>query len=404
MAAPLVSIVMPSFNQARFIRAAIESVLAQDYPGLELLIIDGGSTDGTAAIVAEYGSRVFWTSARDRGQADAVNRGFRRARGEILGWLNSDDVLEPGAVSAVVPIFEASPEAAAVYGDGQMIDAGGEVVSPIRTPAELDLFELVHVQDTLLQSSVFLRRSAYETVGPLDETLHWTMDYDLFIRLALRYPFVHIPRVLSSWRRYPETKTLSGGRRRFREFVRVLRRYSNRRYPPGYWRYAFDWVRKSCREWQRHAAGTAWEAPASRLLSLAEQRFQATVRHLRRRSGRYADGWAAPRVEILLRGRTRPGKVVIRGRLPEHCPVSGGQRLVVECDGAARARIDLAPGSFEVAVSLAARAQPWHLTIRAAKSFVPRREGIDDDGRRLAYRLDAVVWEEECPPALRDAR
>ena len=119
---PLVSIVTPSFNQARFIRETIESVLAQDYPRIEYIVVDGGSTDGTIDILRGYDGRLIWSAERDRGQADAINKGFRRARGEILAWLNSDDTYLPGAVSAAVSHLVQHRDCAMVYGDGFLID------------------------------------------------------------------------------------------------------------------------------------------------------------------------------------------------------------------------------------------------------------------------------------------
>src|SRR5260370_6004561 len=119
---PLVTIVTPSYNQGRFIRATIESVLSQDHPAIEYIIMDGGSTDNPAAVVKEYSSRVKWISERDRGQSDAINKGFRAAKGEIVSWLNSDDFILPGAVSLAVRAFEGRPQAMGVYGEGYLID------------------------------------------------------------------------------------------------------------------------------------------------------------------------------------------------------------------------------------------------------------------------------------------
>src|SRR5207253_836839 len=129
MKQPLVSIITPSYNQGRFIRATIESVLGQDYPNIEYIIMDGGSKDETASIAREYSRRLTFISERDRGQSDAINKGFRMARGEIVSWLNSDDIILPGAVRSAVEAFERVPSAGAVYGDGYLIDLVGNVNS-----------------------------------------------------------------------------------------------------------------------------------------------------------------------------------------------------------------------------------------------------------------------------------
>src|ERR1700693_3648321 len=126
MAQPLVTIVTPSYNQGQFIRTTIESVLSQDYPHIEYIIMDGGSKDETAAMVKEYGSRLTWISEKDRGQSHAINKGFRMARGSIISWLNSDDLILPGAVRKAVDGFRQNPEAGAVYGEGYLIDREGK--------------------------------------------------------------------------------------------------------------------------------------------------------------------------------------------------------------------------------------------------------------------------------------
>ena len=129
MTEPLVTIVTPSYNQGRFIRATIESVLAQDYPAIEYIIMDGGSTDETAAIASEYNERLTFISEPDRGQSHAVNKGFRMARGEIVNWINSDDVILPGAVGHAVRALTQHPRVGAVYGEGYTIDRDGKFLT-----------------------------------------------------------------------------------------------------------------------------------------------------------------------------------------------------------------------------------------------------------------------------------
>jgi glycosyltransferase involved in cell wall biosynthesis len=129
MSAPLhVSVVMPSYNQARFIRAAIDSILSQDYQGIDLLVMDGGSTDGTVDILASYGDRLQFVSQRDAGQSDAINRGLQRAAGDIICWLNSDDLFTPRAILDVVQAFDKHPHVDFVYGRGWNIDAQGNIL------------------------------------------------------------------------------------------------------------------------------------------------------------------------------------------------------------------------------------------------------------------------------------
>jgi glycosyltransferase involved in cell wall biosynthesis len=201
-----VTIVTPSFNQGRFIRSTIESVLGQDYPHIEYLVMDGGSTDETVPILRSYGDRLTWVSERDRGQAEAINKGWRRGRGSILAYLNSDDTYFPGAVAKAVAALEANPDAGAVYGEGYHDDENGRVIE--RYPTEP--FEPARLADTcfICQPTVFVRRHLVERLGYLDESRRYCMDYDLWIRLARISHFVYVPDYLAATRLHADAKTL----------------------------------------------------------------------------------------------------------------------------------------------------------------------------------------------------
>ena len=172
--APLVTVVTPSFNHGRFMRETIESVLTQSYPRIEYLVMDGGSTDETVKILESYGDRVAWVSERDRGQTDAINKGWRRGRGAILAYLNSDDTYLPGAVEKAVAGLRAHPDAGAVYGEGYHVDESGRVIE--RYPTEP--FDLTRLPQTcfICQPTVFLRRELVERVGYLDESLRYRSE------------------------------------------------------------------------------------------------------------------------------------------------------------------------------------------------------------------------------------
>lgn len=228
---PLVSIVTPSLNQARFIRDTIESVRGQDYPRIEHLVLDGGSRDGTLDILAGYPG-LRWTSGPDGGQTHAINGGFRMATGEILSWLNADDALLPGSITAVVEAFRADPAAMMVYGDGDLIDAEGRPLQPFRFTEPFNLRRLIEVHDYILQPAAFVRRPALEAVGYLDESLNWCMDWDLWIRIGRRFPVRYLPRRLAQARIHADTKTSRGGWPKVREMHRILRRHSGRRVAP----------------------------------------------------------------------------------------------------------------------------------------------------------------------------
>lgn len=221
----LVSIITPSFNQARYIEATLDSVLSQDYPEIEYIVMDGGSTDGTVDILKRYEHRLAgWVSEKDRGQTDAINKGFARARGEVLAWLNSDDTYQPGAVREAVEALRAHPEAALVYGDANYIDETGRVIG--RFPAaQTDYRRLRQGYVHIPQQAAFWRASRWRQVGPLDDSFFFAMDYDLWVRLAGLAPLVYLPgKVWANFRLHRDAKTISADDRCWPEMLRVHRR------------------------------------------------------------------------------------------------------------------------------------------------------------------------------------
>jgi glycosyltransferase involved in cell wall biosynthesis len=222
---PLVTIVTPSFNQAPFLRAAIESVLTQEYPRVEYIILDGGSSDNSIDILREFDGRVRWQSRPDDGQADALASGFALARGAIFGWLNADDLLHRNALAEAVAFLEAHPEIALVYGDAVFVDAGGNEIMPCRQVRPFDLKRLRYGADYIVQPSAFFRRSAYEAVGGIDRNLHWSMDYDLWLKIAERHGVAYVPRTWSGYRLQPRGKTVGGGFARIEEVAAMTLRH-----------------------------------------------------------------------------------------------------------------------------------------------------------------------------------
>jgi len=242
--APWVTVVTPSFNQGRFLRATIDSVLAQDYPNIEYLVIDGGSSDDTLEILSSYGDRLHWVSEKDEGQSQAINKGFRRARGEILAWLNSDDVYAPGAVEKAARILNERPEIGLVYGRGEILDESGDVVGPFQEIERFSLWRLLFFLDYILQPATFFRRSLVHELGYLNERLEFAMDWDLWIRLAARADVVFLDEVLARSREHGASKTRTGGWRRIRELGGLTRNYAGRFWTPGVQLYALDTLRR----------------------------------------------------------------------------------------------------------------------------------------------------------------
>lgn len=202
-----VSIVTPSFNQGRFIERTLLSVAGQTGAELEHLVFDGGSTDNTVEILKHFSPPVRWVSKKDKGQCDAVNKGILAADGEIIGWLNSDDIYSPGAVARVVAFFEANPEIDLVYGMADHIDIFDKVIGPY--PSEPWDFERLKETCFICQPTLFFRRSVVEKYGLLDESLTYCMDYEYWLRLGKSGArFACIEEKLAGSRLYAENKTL----------------------------------------------------------------------------------------------------------------------------------------------------------------------------------------------------
>ncbi len=221
---PLVSIVTPSFNQARFLEDTIQSVLEQDYPRIEYIIVDGGSTDGSLEIIQRYaGQLAWWVSEPDKGQTDAINKGFARANGDILAWLNSDDTYQPGAVREAVEYLGSNPQAGMVYGDANLIDESGQVIGQFPA-AQTDYHRLRRGYVHIPQQAAFFRADLWRQVGPLDPSFYFAMDYDLWVRLARLARLDYHPRLWANFRLHSGGKSLVADDRCWPEMLRVHRR------------------------------------------------------------------------------------------------------------------------------------------------------------------------------------
>ena len=207
---PRISIVTPSFNQRHFLEETMQSVLGQDYPDIEYVVIDGGSNDGSADLLRANSSRLaYWVSEPDGGQTEAINKGFRRTTGEILAWLNSDDVYCPGAFRRVADFFLQHPDLGAVVGDQETINASGQVLE-VKKAVPVSYLQSLHSGCGVSQPATFFTRAAWTRAGELDATLRYQMDYEYFVRLLRTGTrFGLIPTPLARFRLHGSSKTVS---------------------------------------------------------------------------------------------------------------------------------------------------------------------------------------------------
>ena len=221
---PKVSIITPSFNQGQFLEASIRSVLDQDYPNIEYILVDGGSKDDSVEIIKKYADRLtWWVSEKDKGHADALNKGFSRATGDILAWLNSDDVYFPRAVSEAVASLKSQPEVGLVYGDADLIDDSGTTIGQFgskQTGYRPMLRGSVHIP----QATTFFRADVWRRVGPLDLTLFFSFDYDLWVRIAKVSRVLYVPKRWAKFRIHGAGKTIINDDRCYPDMLRVLKR------------------------------------------------------------------------------------------------------------------------------------------------------------------------------------
>jgi len=217
----LVSIVTPSFNQARYIEETIQSVLSQDYPQIEYLVLDGGSTDGTVDLIRKYAGRLaYWVSEADGGQTAAINKGFGRAEGQFLAWLNSDDTYQPGAVAAAVSYLQRHPDVGMVYGDCNYIDETGTVMGKFHS-AQTNYRLLRRGYTHIPQQTMFFRANLWKQLGPLDPSFYFAMDYDLWTRLAAHTELKYVSQTWANFRLHTTGKTIAADDRCWPEMIRV---------------------------------------------------------------------------------------------------------------------------------------------------------------------------------------
>lgn len=247
MSPPRLSVVTPSFDQAQFIERTLRSVLDQRVDSLEYVVCDGGSTDGTLDILRRYEDRLRWVSERDGGQAEAVNKGLSLTSGEVIGWLNSDDIYCPGALEYVCAFFDEHPDVDIVYGDANHIDEEDLVIEPYYT----EDWDYERFKDVcfVCQPAVFFRRRIVSRHGLLDRSLRYCMDYEYWLRIGATTPFVRLPRIVAGSRMYRTNKTIGSRVAVHAEINGMLKRTIGM--VPTRWLYNYAFAVYDARGWDR---------------------------------------------------------------------------------------------------------------------------------------------------------
>lgn len=222
---PKISIVTPSYNQGQFLEETILSVLNQGYPNLEYFVMDGGSTDNSVEIIQKFASQLtYWESKPDKGQSHAINKGFKMATGELVAWLNSDDVLLPGTLCEIAKVWLEDRSVGFIHGISELIDENSNSLEKTHGSTFDFLDSLMTSKNPVAQPSTFISRQCLSEVGYLDETLHMSMDWDLWLRIGNKYPTRFISKVFSGSRHWPMTKTRTQVEKSAEDHISIVKR------------------------------------------------------------------------------------------------------------------------------------------------------------------------------------
>jgi glycosyltransferase involved in cell wall biosynthesis len=390
---PTIGIVTPSFQMAGFLRETIDSVLAQDWPHVDYLVMDGGSRDGTRDLLEGYGDRIRWVSEPDGGQADAVNRGFERTHGELFTFINADDVYRPGALRAAVEGFVRNPDAAAVYGDADFVDRNGDTVTPYPV-RDFDRERLMH-ECFVCQPAAFVRRDTWAAVGGLDAELRYALDYDLWIRLSEHHRMARIPGTLATSRMHPDNKSLGERGGLYRESMAAARRHFG--YVPMTWlehyaRHRVDRVDQFYAHSEPSRRSRAFALAAGLRYNARQPRRFWRDWQADGRTEPFGDGWMSKAYRAEHAAPAGATRLVVAGR--HHAELRRPLLLSVSVDGRRVGRVVMRHnGAFEKSFPIPPepRGRRCEVELVSVWTWRPRRR--HDDARRLSCLLDRVAFE-----------
>ncbi|MEO5669708.1 MAG: glycosyltransferase family 2 protein [Ramlibacter sp.] len=408
---PIVSVVMPSLNQAGFIEASIRSVLDQDYPNLELLVIDGGSTDSTLQrlqyLFAEYGNRLRWVSKRDSGPANAINKALRAVRGDIVGWLNSDDLYAPGAVARAAGFFAAKPDMLMAYGEAEHIDANGKSLGRYPTQPPTATIEAFHGGCFICQPTVFVRRALFEKTSYLDEGLKTAFDFDLWLRCFRQFPtrIGHLDEVQARSRLHDGSITLLQRRHVALEGISLLAKYVGAPRPHWFWTY----LDELCATYPLVGSVTDINADVTHLLEQVTPHFDsetmgalktALAQDARLRialPGVFADvhpdGWAGETLAVRMKRPPASGGSCLRLHCLNEPLIGTTLDLAVQTSWGEEQFLTVAPGTFEIRVGIpdVHAGDSLVVMVKTKNPFIPREvEAGSTDGRKLAFKVTSM--------------
>jgi glycosyltransferase involved in cell wall biosynthesis len=392
---PVIGIVTPTYNMAHFLEETIESVLSQDYPHVDYVVMDAGSKDGSVEILQKYGDRFRWVSEKDRGQADAVNKGYHATSGEIFTFLNSDDTYLPGALSTIAKHFKANPGVGMIYGEAYHVKLDGEIIAPYPTqPFDL---RTLNNQCYICQPAAFMLREAFYNAGMMNVDMHFALDYELWIRIAKQYGVRKVDEFLATSRMHMDNKTLSKRRLVYQEILSTVKtqfHYAPYEWINGYACYLldrkdqyFDRSKPTVASYALSLALGMYHNPGQRKRFLAE--WQEMTGFGRKFTGRWEDGWISGVWQSEQAIPEDAARLALAGK---HWAPGGPLVLTLKLNGKAIHRQELAAGEYALAAPVPDeyRGKTCKLQVETSRTWRPKANG---DYRQLGCVVDTIQFE-----------